>query len=181
MEKSQDFYNRLERVLSREDEQLKAIYNHKTTIKKLKDKRHFKPYDDILKLLRKLKSTYYLNELPTKDKTLCLLVLDDYFSPIGQLTVIPAEYFNHHLFDGNHYTLNINLNDMLSYTSQERLLQLLTKYANKYNVSLHTWIDDSGNTKTLFEKYLLVDTKYQSRLEHVTLYKNHTISKGWIK
>lgn len=178
MTKSQDFYQHIEQLSEDESARIKSIYNHKTTIKKFKDKRHFKPYDNILKLLRKLKRNYYVNELPSDDKAWCLLILNDYFTPIGRLTILPSEYFNNNLFDNYHYTLNIDLNDMLSFEIQDAFVQTVTTLATKYKVSLHAWVGKSSITQDLYQKYGFEYTGYKTRAGQIKLYTNHSSIKG---
>lgn len=173
MSKIQNVYEHMKKSTENEDVRLELLNNHKRTLKKLKDKRQFEPYDNILKLLRKLKRSYYLAEMPSKDKPFCIMVLDKHFNPVGQVTILPADMFNSNVFDEMHYTLNIDINYMLSYEAQDNFLDVLTTLANKYDVSLHAWVGHSGNTKTLYEKHAFNYTGYKANAGKIKLYINH--------
>lgn len=176
--KSQAFYQHIEQLSEDENTRMRIKHRHQITIKKFKNKRHFKPYDHILKLLRKLKRHYYINEIPTYDKSWRLLILDDYFTPIGRLTILPSEYFNNNLFDNYYYTLNIDLNDMLSFETQDIFVQTVTTVATKYKVSLHAWVGKSSITQDLYQKYGFEYTGYKTNVGQIKLYTNHSTIKG---
>lgn len=173
MAKTQDVYARIKKSTENEDVRFEFLNNHKRTLKKLKEKRQFKPYDNILKIIKKLKRSYYLAEMPKNGKSFCIMVLDKHFNPVGQVVILPAEMFNSNVFDEKHYTLNIDINHMISYEAQDDFLNTLTTLADKYDVSLHAWVGHSGNTKTLYEKYEFNYTGYKANAGQIKLYTNH--------